>query len=166
VVRAAPQPGADWSGRRDNGRVRVYFDICCLKRPFDDQSQPRVRLESGAILALLGEHFEGLELVRAAAQDLENSLNPVTSRANRVQEWLNGCPMQDLDDDVLERRTAELMELGLSGFDALHVASAEAARADVLVTCDDRLLALARRHGGRLRVRVADPLGLFNEVMS
>lgn len=26
-------------------RMRVYLDICCLKRPFDDQSQERVRLD-------------------------------------------------------------------------------------------------------------------------
>jgi hypothetical protein len=25
--------------------MRVYLDICCLKRPFDDQSQERVRLD-------------------------------------------------------------------------------------------------------------------------
>jgi len=31
--------------------MRVYLDICCLKRPFDDQSQERVRLESEASFA-------------------------------------------------------------------------------------------------------------------
>ena len=33
----------------------LYLDICCLKRPFDDQAQPRVRLETEAVLGLLAE---------------------------------------------------------------------------------------------------------------
>ena len=66
--------------------MRRYLDLCCLKRPFDDQSQPRVRLESEAMLALLGQRPQGLHLVRAAARDLENSLNPMALRARRVQE--------------------------------------------------------------------------------
>lgn len=49
------------SGHKDDLRgifryhfgMRVYLDICCLKRPFDDQSQPRIHLEAEAVLALL-----------------------------------------------------------------------------------------------------------------
>ncbi len=29
--------------------MRIYFDVCCLNRPFDDQSQQRIRLEAEAI---------------------------------------------------------------------------------------------------------------------
>jgi predicted nucleic acid-binding protein len=32
---------------------RVYLDICSLKRPFDDQSQPRVREEAMAVAAIV-----------------------------------------------------------------------------------------------------------------
>ncbi len=144
--------------------MRVYFDVCCLKRPFDDQSQPRIRLESDAVLALLGEAQE-LELARAPAQDLENRLNPVASRADRVQQWLDAFAVEELDGEALRQRTEELMTLGFSGFDALHLASAEGCGADAFVTCDDRLLALARRYVSQVRVRVLDPLSLFNEVM-
>ena len=31
----------------------VYLDACCLNRPFDDQAQPRVHLESEAVLIIL-----------------------------------------------------------------------------------------------------------------
>ena len=31
----------------------IYLDACCLNRPFDDQSQPRVHLESEAVLIIL-----------------------------------------------------------------------------------------------------------------
>ena len=33
--------------------MKVYLDACCLNRPFDDQSQPRVRLEAEAIALIL-----------------------------------------------------------------------------------------------------------------
>ena len=31
----------------------IYFDTCCLNRPYDDQSQPRIQLEAAAVLAIL-----------------------------------------------------------------------------------------------------------------
>jgi hypothetical protein len=50
--------------------MHVYLDMCCLKRPFDDQSQLRIHLESEAILALMVS--PNVELVRGTALDLEN----------------------------------------------------------------------------------------------
>ena len=32
---------------------RIYLDVCCLNRPFDDQAQERVRLESEAVKSVL-----------------------------------------------------------------------------------------------------------------
>lgn len=32
--------------------MRVYLDNCCFNRPFDDQSQARVRLEAEARLEI------------------------------------------------------------------------------------------------------------------
>ena len=33
--------------------MKLYLDVCCLNRPFDDQSQNRVRLEAEAVLSIL-----------------------------------------------------------------------------------------------------------------
>ena len=35
--------------------ISIYLDVCCLNRPFDDQSQPRIHLESEAILTILAQ---------------------------------------------------------------------------------------------------------------
>ncbi len=32
--------------------ISIYLDVCCLNRPFDDQSQERVRLEAEAIKSI------------------------------------------------------------------------------------------------------------------
>lgn len=39
--------------------MKVYLDACCLNRPFDDQSQPRVRLEAEAISLILEKLHQG-----------------------------------------------------------------------------------------------------------
>jgi predicted nucleic acid-binding protein len=144
--------------------MRVYLDLCCLKRPFDDQSQPRIHLESEAVLALLGAPADRVELLRTPAHDLENDQNPLAVRAERVRQWLTDMRLVESPDEVLVARTAELMGLGFKNFDAFHLGSAEGAGADVFVTCDDRLLAAARRHAASLRIRVAAPLELAAEI--
>lgn len=42
----------------------VYLDVCCLKRPFDDQRSPRVQLETVAVIQALG--FGVLDALHAA----------------------------------------------------------------------------------------------------
>lgn len=149
--------------RRNNRLVKVYLDMCCLTRPFDDQSQPRIRIETEAVLALLSEP-DRLAFVASPAHALENRHNPVISRAARVRAWLDAVGRADLDRNQLEPRTEELMAVGFRPFDALHVACAEQSAAEVFVTTDDRLLATARRAGKALRVRVTDPVTLVQEV--
>ncbi len=39
--------------------TKIYFDTCCLNRPFDDQTQVRVRLEAEAVLAILSRIENG-----------------------------------------------------------------------------------------------------------
>ena len=33
--------------------MKIYLDNCCYNRPFDDQTQDRIHIESEAVLALL-----------------------------------------------------------------------------------------------------------------
>lgn len=144
--------------------MRIYLDMCCLKRPFDDQSQPRIRLESEAVLALLAAP-PPVEFVRSAALFLENDQNPLRWRAGRVRSWLEAGPPVELPDAPLTARIAELIALGFKNFDAFHLASAESAACDAFCTTDDRLLATARRHATSIRTRVLDPVDLAREMM-
>jgi hypothetical protein len=146
--------------------MRVYLDLCCLKRPFDDPSQPRIHLESEAVLARLGAPPERVLFLHALAQDLENAQNPIPTRAARVREWLATVAVADLPDAAVLERTTELVELGFRSFDAFHLASAELSGADVLATCDDQFLALARRSAATTKVRVVNPVELVREVFS
>ena len=44
---------------------RVYLDMCSLKRPFDDQRQPRVREEAAAVAAIIARAEAG-EIAQAS----------------------------------------------------------------------------------------------------
>lgn len=63
---------------------------------------------------------------------------------------------------IVER--GEVLEAtGFKSYDALHIACAEEAGAEALLTTDDRMLRLARRVQGSLRVRVANPVEWLQE---
>jgi predicted nucleic acid-binding protein len=66
-------------------------------------------------------------------------------------------------EEALMRRAAEIGGLGIKPADAVHVAAAEALRADALLTCDDRLLKAAARHFRQLGVRVCNPVTWIDE---
>jgi hypothetical protein len=39
--------------------MKIYLDTCCLSRPFDDQTQERIKLESEAVLVVLARFERG-----------------------------------------------------------------------------------------------------------
>jgi len=51
----------------------IYMDACCLNRPFDDQRQLRIRLESEAITIML-EKFQNGEWVWPGSEVLSYEL--------------------------------------------------------------------------------------------
>ena len=61
--------------------MKVYLDNCCLNRPFDDQTQLRIRLESEAKLKVQEEIRAGkLQLAWSYILDYENRKNPFQER--------------------------------------------------------------------------------------
>ena len=90
-----------------------------------------------------------LQPIISSIIEYENSRNPYPER----KEWVVRCltlatERRRLDHGIIGRaRTLE--RAGLPALDALHLASAEAAKADVLLTCDDRLIA---KYRGEMRV--------------
>jgi len=144
--------------------VRVYLDVSCLNRPFDDQSQMRIRLEAEAVLLILervdvGEYSQ----VSSEVAVLEIDAMRDVDRRARVRMLLpDQRDMLDLTPE-LYGRAAALQKLGFKAADALHIAAAEEAAADVFLSCDDRLCRLAKRRRSELRVQVANPLAWLKD---
>ena len=36
--------------------MRIYLDMCCFNRPYDDQSQARIRIETEAKVLIMANH--------------------------------------------------------------------------------------------------------------
>jgi hypothetical protein len=54
--------------------MRLYLDLCCFNRPFDDQGQLLVRLQTEAKLAVQESIRNGAHtLIWSAILDLENA---------------------------------------------------------------------------------------------
>ncbi|WP_256973513.1 hypothetical protein [Nostoc sp. T09] len=67
---------------------RIYLDACCLNRPFDDQTQSRIALETQAILTILSQCQSGIwRLIASAALDAELDQTPDLERLKNVKKY-------------------------------------------------------------------------------
>ena len=63
----------------------IYLDVCCLNRPFDDQTQDRIRLETKAVLLILERcHAGEWRLLGSEAVDYGISRIPNVDRQCKV----------------------------------------------------------------------------------
>jgi predicted nucleic acid-binding protein len=144
--------------------MRIYLDVSCLNRPFDDQSQPRIRLESEAVTLILQQIDAGhWRQVSSQIAEIEIAANPDRERRGRVAALLPLRRDRIRLSPGMFTRAARLQKLGFRPADALHIAAAEALRVDVLLTCDDRWCRLAARKRAQLAVPVANPLAWLKE---
>ena len=144
---------------------RIYLDVCCLNRPFDEQNQLRIHLETEAILAILEQcEANRWKLVSSSALIAEIAQIKDIEQQKQVQIALSIAQIRVLEGQPLQGRTLELVKLGFSFYDAAHIASAEKARADILLSTDDRLVRKAKRLSSKITVRVDNPLRWLAEI--
>ena len=146
--------------------IKIYLDTCCLNRPFDDQTQERIRLEAEAVLAVLSRIEKGeWDWIGSEVLMDEIEQTPDTQKLSRAR-LLSGFIKKVVEVDEPEvERAKELQKAGFKEFDSLHIACAESAEADVFLSTDDRLLKLAKRVSKKLRVRVENPLAWVEEMI-
>jgi hypothetical protein len=146
--------------------MRVYLDVCCLNRPFDDQEQERVRLEAEAVKSVLFHIGMGQWIgVGSEVIDFEIDRIPDPDRHLEVTSIVGGFSDYVLVGESERQRGLELELLGFGPTDALHLACGEKARVDVLLTTDDLLLRKANKRGQKVAVRVANPLTWLEEIL-
>ena len=121
--------------------MRVYFDICAIQRPLDDQTQLRVRAEAEAVLGLLALCGGGtLELVASGVHVVENRKCPHPDRRAHVDDVLSLADEYVPTGKAALARAERYQALGIKRLDALHLASAVEAGVGYFCTTDDRLL--------------------------
>jgi predicted nucleic acid-binding protein len=142
--------------------MRVYLDNCCFNRPFDDQSQARVRLETEAKLEIQQRIKDNVvELAWSYVLDYENEVNPFAERRDVVNRWKSVAIVDVEETDRILQQAHEIADRGLRAKDALHLACALATGCDFFLTTDDIVVKKMRGYGG---IAVMDPTQFIVEV--
>ena len=140
--------------------MRIYFDNCSLNRPFDDQSQLRIRLETEAKLEVQARiRASTIELVWSYILDLENRANPFDERREAISQWRH-LAVVDVEEckDILSTARGVQQTCGVRSKDALHLACAIQTKCNYLLTTDDSLIARMKDHD---RIRVVNPIAFI-----
>ncbi len=146
--------------------MKIYIDVCCLNRPFDDQTQDRIRLETEAIYTILKFIEIGqFALLNSDIILYEVEKIPNLKRKNSIRMILSKAKYYiDLNEDIL-KRGYEIQKIGVKSYDALHIASAEYGKAKIFLTTDDKLLKVVQNNLDKIHIKVQNPLNWILEVL-
>lgn len=146
--------------------MKIYLDACCLNRPFDDQDQHRIRLESEAILIIIDTIYrDKWEWIGSETLIVELENTPDIDKRNHLKELASNIhTIVNLNDREMSR-AEELQRLGFKAYDAMHIACSETANVDIFLTTDDKLLKMANRERERLNIKVANPINWIMEII-
>lgn len=119
----------------------IYLDNCSFNRPFDNQKQIRIRIESEAKLYIQEQISSGkLELAWSYILDFENSANPFPERKESINNWKNYAVKDTSENDNIISIAEELFKKGVKSKDALHVACAIELNCKYFITTDKKLI--------------------------
>lgn len=69
--------------------TKIYLDTSAYNRPFDDQTQPKIFLESQAIVIILQMvETKMVELISSSVLEHENSRNPYPIKQEAMSHYL------------------------------------------------------------------------------
>jgi hypothetical protein len=143
--------------------MRLYIDLSCFNRPFDDQGQERIRRETQAVLDVLRRIIEGSDtLVWSWVISFENDKHPSSDRRDEIAVWEARSERSIAVNAALEERTRQIAQQGIPALDAAHLASAEAGGHGKFVLLFSYQSWRAARLG--LALRVLNPVAYLNEV--
>ena len=138
------------------GRLKVYLDNCCFNRPYDDQTQERIYLETLAKLYTQQCIVDDkIDFVWSYVMEYENSLNPFQIRKDTIKNFSSRC-FQFVDatnQEEIVKIANETVKPSIKEKDALHIACAIFAQCDYLLTTDDKMLKFKTD-----KIKICDPV--------
>ena len=145
---------------------KIYLDTCCLSRLFDPPIQERIRQEAEAIYQILAYCFGGhwhWVVSDVLSDEVDQSSN--LGMRFQIKNWMTFAHQTVSVGSSENERGRQLELLGFKRRDALHLACAERAEANIFLTTDDRLLRRAKRYHVQLHTQVENPyIWLQSEV--
>jgi predicted nucleic acid-binding protein len=140
-----------------SSKKRIYLDVCTLCRPFDDQKQMRIRLDTDAYYLILQAIKNGkYEMIISNTHFEEVCAIEDVQERQEILALLNKYGVRGTCDLAQARiRAEELYRQHFGVADAAHLAFAETT-ADVFISCDDKLL--KKYHKPDMHLLVMNPV--------
>ena len=121
--------------------MNIYLDHCAYNRPFDDQGNIKIQLETSAKLFIQDQIKQGkYDLVWSYMSDFENGNNPNIENKKSIQTWEAIAKFKCRSSEKILSLGNRIMEKGISGNDALHIACAVDSQCKYFITTDDGLM--------------------------
>ncbi len=142
-------------------KTKIYLDNCSFTRPYDDQDQTRIHMETLAKIDIQKMITSG-DILLAASDYLihENNMKKDEDIRNHIYEFVvkNVVIFVGDRDPRLDPIIEEVMSSGVKDVDSAHVASAIVAGCDFFITTDDRILKYRTD-----RIKIVTPIQFLTE---
>jgi len=147
--------------------MKIYLDNCCCNRPYDDYTDDRTIAEVSAILAIIAICKQaGYRIFGSPVVDEEID----KMRKRKPEKWMHVRQFYERTITDYIAQTPKIAERALAFMavwpkkcDCYHLALAEAAGVDFLLTTDDRFESANTRLNLSI-VNVINPTSLLPEV--
>ena len=140
-------------------KPKIYLDNCCFNRPYDDQSQIRVALETEAKLFIQDLIADGkVGLVWSDMLSFENGNCPYDEQREAIGGWESLAKDFVLLNLELLSSATNIMKTGVKQSDALHVACAIHSNCDYFITTDKRITKYKTD-----RIKIVTPIEFLEE---
>ena len=140
--------------------MRLYLDNCCFNRPFDNQTQLRISLESQAKIEVQRMILDGVHtLVWSYMLEYENAQNPFDIRKDAIIKWKEISEIIVLENENILKTAEELLKLGIKPKDAIHISCAAESNCDYFLTTD---LGILKKNIDIIKIR--NPIEFINEL--
>lgn len=99
--------------------IKIYLDVCCLNRPFDDWSYERNRLEGKSVTSILQLfNSEQYQLISSEVVEVELRKMKNIDKLKQIKNLLKKADYIIILNQEIDDRSQELEKLGFGLYDS------------------------------------------------
>ena len=142
-------------------KLKIYLDNCCYNRPYDDQLQLTISLETQAKLVIQDMiKKEKLVLYTSFILYQEISDNPYEYKRSAIKSFVQNYESFYIglkNKENIWNKTKQIMSTGIKEKDAIHISCAISQKCDAFLTTDKRLMKYDDKE-----IRIYNPIEFIN----
>lgn len=145
--------------------MKIYLDNCCYNRILDDRSNSQIYYERNSVMLIL-ELIEKASVELVGSEMLVKEMNDISDSYKKsvLQMMYSLCSEEIRVNSVILDRAEEIRHCcNIKYKDSIHLACAEAAKADALLTTDKQFMNNAKRI--KAYTRIMNPNQWLLEVL-